>query len=163
LKCRAVSSMETSSPVDWKGVWRLAAISFLTLFAEVVFIRYLSAETRIFGFYKNLALIACFLGMGTGAVMSDASVQRCFVPGLPRIPMLGVALTWNEGGMRAPKLALADLALAFPGRSTSAALWCAHCESDMCPGMGPEGAHSPTILTTNAPYRLKPIDHTDCP
>lgn len=69
--------------VSSRGVLALAGFSFLTLFAEVIFIRWLSAETRFFGFYKNMALISCFLGLGTGATLGrGGGLRRWFVPAL---------------------------------------------------------------------------------
>lgn len=40
--------------------------SALALFVELALIRYLGSEIRIFAYYKNLVLIACFLGFGVG-------------------------------------------------------------------------------------------------
>lgn len=40
--------------------------SFLSLFLEMLIIRWLSTEVRIFAHLKNLALIACFAGLGLG-------------------------------------------------------------------------------------------------
>ena len=46
--------------------WRLFALSAIALFIELALIRWLSAEVRIFAYFKNLILIACFLGFGLG-------------------------------------------------------------------------------------------------
>jgi len=46
--------------------WSLFAISFVGLFTEVMLIRWVGTEVRIFAFFQNLALIACFLGFGLG-------------------------------------------------------------------------------------------------
>lgn len=40
--------------------------SALGLFVELLFIRWVSAELRVFSFYRNLALIGAFLGLGLG-------------------------------------------------------------------------------------------------
>lgn len=48
---------------------RLFLISFLTLFGEMVFIRYLSSNIYLLSYYKNAVLIAAFLGLGTGMMM----------------------------------------------------------------------------------------------
>jgi len=72
-----------------RAAWRLAAISFLTLFAELALIRYLSAETRFFGFYKTLALISCFLGLGAGAIAgARGQGRRYFVVGIAALAVL---------------------------------------------------------------------------
>lgn len=44
----------------------LFLISFATLFFEVLVIRWTASEIRIFGFFKNLILLATFLGLGLG-------------------------------------------------------------------------------------------------
>ncbi|MDH5511066.1 MAG: methyltransferase domain-containing protein [Nitrospinota bacterium] len=41
-------------------------ISLLTLFIEIMLIRHLASEIRIFAHFKNLALIGAFLGLGYG-------------------------------------------------------------------------------------------------
>lgn len=51
---------------------RIACISALALFAELALIRYLGSEVRVFAYYKNLVLIACFLGFGLGFYRSSA-------------------------------------------------------------------------------------------
>jgi Spermine/spermidine synthase domain len=43
--------------------------SFLALYFELVIIRYLSSEIRVFAYLKNLALIASFFGIGLGMIV----------------------------------------------------------------------------------------------
>src|SRR5262245_5831914 len=77
--------------------WELFLVSFLTLFAEIAFIRWLSSETRVFGFYKNFALISCFLGLGAGATLgAQGRSGRWF---LPALALFGLFLT-----LAAPRL-----------------------------------------------------------
>ncbi|MBD3332414.1 hypothetical protein GF356_06160 [candidate division GN15 bacterium] len=45
----------------------LIVVSFLMLFAEVVLIRWLSTESRIFAYVNNLVLLSAFLGIGIGS------------------------------------------------------------------------------------------------
>lgn len=47
-------------------VFDLFLASALGLFLELIFIRWLAAEIRVFAFYKNFALIGAFLGLGLG-------------------------------------------------------------------------------------------------
>jgi spermidine synthase len=51
-------------------VWRLLLASFLVLFAELAFIRWIAVEVRVFAYFKNLALLLCFLGFGMGCALS---------------------------------------------------------------------------------------------
>lgn len=60
-------------------IFDLFLISALGLFVELIFIRWIGSEVRIFGFYKNLALIAAFLGLGIGFATGDqAKTGRWF-------------------------------------------------------------------------------------
>src|SRR5258708_8174153 len=52
-----------------RSVWRLLLASFLVLFAELAFIRWIAVEVRIFAYFKNLASLLCFLGFGLGCAL----------------------------------------------------------------------------------------------
>jgi hypothetical protein len=52
------------------AVFDLFLISFLGLFFEVLIIRWLSTEVRLFAYYKNLSLIAAFMGLGIGFMLA---------------------------------------------------------------------------------------------
>ncbi|HEY1801786.1 MAG TPA: hypothetical protein VGG46_12705 [Terriglobales bacterium] len=49
--------------------------SFLTLFAELAFIRWIAVEVRVFAYFKNLALLLCFVGFGMGCALASKSVR----------------------------------------------------------------------------------------
>src|SRR5215475_6443936 len=49
----------------------LALISFLCLYLELVFIRWLASEVRIFAYFKNFPLMAAFLGSGAGCLLAQ--------------------------------------------------------------------------------------------
>jgi SAM-dependent methyltransferase len=49
-----------------QNAWELLLISFAALFLEMVVIRWLASEVRIFAYFKNLPLMAAFLGFGIG-------------------------------------------------------------------------------------------------
>jgi SAM-dependent methyltransferase len=48
----------------------LLLASFIALYFELVIIRYLSTEIRVFAYLKNLPLIASFFGLGLGMIMN---------------------------------------------------------------------------------------------
>jgi spermidine synthase len=48
---------------------KLFLASFLALYFELIIIRYLSSEIRVFAYLKNLPLIASFFGLGLGMVL----------------------------------------------------------------------------------------------
>lgn len=58
----------------------LLLASFVALYFELIVIRYLSTEIRIFAYLKNLALIASFFGIGLGMVLEKppARLKRLF-------------------------------------------------------------------------------------
>jgi SAM-dependent methyltransferase len=48
----------------------LVIISFLSLYFELVLIRWLPSEIRILAYFTNLTLISCVLGLGIGAIIA---------------------------------------------------------------------------------------------
>src|SRR5437870_3592535 len=62
----------------------LFLISLLALFLELVIIRWLSTEVRIFAYFKNLALMAAFLGFGAGCILHRHS-ERMFYTWFPKL------------------------------------------------------------------------------
>ena len=53
----------------------LILASFLSLFVEMLMIRWVSSEIRIFAYFKNFVLVACFLGFGLGCYLCRRRVQ----------------------------------------------------------------------------------------
>jgi spermidine synthase len=47
-------------------LWPLFLVSLACLYIEIVLIRWMGTEVRVFAYFQNLALIACFLGFGLG-------------------------------------------------------------------------------------------------
>ncbi|HZW81367.1 MAG TPA: hypothetical protein VFF50_12915, partial [Candidatus Deferrimicrobiaceae bacterium] len=66
---RRDSSIVELEEESQRSVWRLLLASFLVLFAELAFIRWIAVEVRIFAYFKNLALLLCFLGFGVGCAL----------------------------------------------------------------------------------------------
>jgi spermidine synthase len=54
---------------------QLALISVAGLFLELLMIRWISSEVRIFAFFKNFVLVACFLGFGLGCYLSRRPIH----------------------------------------------------------------------------------------
>jgi hypothetical protein len=48
---------------------KLALVSVVGLFLELLMIRWVSSEVQIFAYFKNFVLIACFLGFGLGCYL----------------------------------------------------------------------------------------------
>ncbi|MGD0569140.1 MAG: hypothetical protein ABSA78_12095 [Candidatus Sulfotelmatobacter sp.] len=66
---RPFFAAETGAGESW-SIGRLLLASFLTLFAELAFIRWIAVEVRVFAYFKNLALLLCFVGFGLGCALA---------------------------------------------------------------------------------------------
>ncbi len=84
----------------------LFLISSLGLFLELAVIRWLSAEVRLFSYFKNLPLLAAFLGLAIGFALvgKDRDYRPTFAPML----IIFVALTLLVGRFISPRV------LAYP-------------------------------------------------
>src|SRR5436190_12914873 len=107
------------SPRDLGGFsWlHLAFWSLLSLFLELLMIRWISSEIRVFAYFKNFVLIACFLGFGLGCYLSRRRINllAMLVPLLSLV--LLVQLPW-------PALRiLMRLIPTFIGASSEGAVW----------------------------------------
>jgi spermidine synthase len=58
--------------------WHLFWVSFAALYVEIMMIRWIGTEVRVFAFFQNLALIACFLGFGLGCYWSSRHKSLVF-------------------------------------------------------------------------------------
>jgi spermidine synthase len=54
-----------------KNAVNLFLISFLTLYFEILFIRWIPSSIQIIAFFTNIVLIAAFLGLGIGCLLSE--------------------------------------------------------------------------------------------
>jgi spermidine synthase len=66
---RSFFDTDDASVPGWSSR-QLVLASFLTLFAELAFIRWIAVEVRIFAYFKNLALLLCFVGFGLGCALA---------------------------------------------------------------------------------------------
>lgn len=62
----AANEQADSSGFFGKIQREMVLVSFLSLFCELMIIRWMSTEIRIFAYFKNLPLMAAFLGLGLG-------------------------------------------------------------------------------------------------
>ena len=109
---RGRSFLETNDTtvLGWSPKQLLLA-SFLTLFAELAFIRWIAVEVRIFAYFKNLALLLCFVGFGLGCALAKqktrwSSAVTAFlglllvirIPWRGRIPLEQLSQSLGGGG-----------------------------------------------------------------
>ena len=80
-------------------LWLLWAVSFAALYVEVLMIRWIGTEIRVFAYFQNLALIACFLGFGLGCFWSERRKNLFYSLAAMSVLVAGVQLplaTWHE-------------------------------------------------------------------
>jgi spermidine synthase len=95
---RKKRSAEAGQPEESQpSLWRLLLASFLVLFAELAFIRWIAVEVRIFAYFKNLALLLCFLGFGIGCALVRRPMRwRTAIAALFGLLLL-IRLPWQHG------------------------------------------------------------------
>ncbi len=54
---------------------QLFAVSFITLFLELMIIRWVPANVKLIAYYANLMLISSFLGIGLGALVKGKGLN----------------------------------------------------------------------------------------
>ncbi len=64
--------------------------SFAVLFIEILLIRYVGSQIRIFAFFKNIPLIASFLGLGLGLWQGNGSSRQAPLFLLWLVPLIGL-------------------------------------------------------------------------
>ena len=69
---------------------KLFAVSFVMLFLEILLIRWISTEVRIFAYVGNLVLLACFLGIGVGCFFSKKKENILITIGMLVLIVLSV-------------------------------------------------------------------------
>ncbi len=69
---------------------KLFAISLVMLFLEILLIRWISTEVRIFAYVGNLVLLACFLGIGVGCFFSKKKENLLITIGMLLLTVLAV-------------------------------------------------------------------------
>ncbi len=87
-----------------RNTWNLGGLllgSFLTLFAELAFIRWIAVEVMVFAYCKNLALLLCFVGFGLGCALARKPVRwltgiNAFFGLLLVIRLPWAKLTWEK-------------------------------------------------------------------
>jgi spermidine synthase len=96
---------------------RLALVSLFSLFFEMLMIRWVSSEIRVFAYFKNLVLLACFLGFGLGCYLCRRHVQLLAILG----PLLTLTVI-----LKTPLSPLHQIVTALPqmlGGGTEVNIW----------------------------------------
>src|SRR5215831_5176231 len=72
----------------------LATISLASLFLELLLVRWIASEIRVFAYFKSLPLIACFLGFGLGCYLTRRKMCLAYALGPLAAMILIVELPW---------------------------------------------------------------------
>jgi len=82
------TATDKEEPPRKKVLWGLFVVSFVSLFWEILLIRWIPCELPFLAFFRSLVLLACFLGMGLGCIafarfkLNNASLILLFLAGV---------------------------------------------------------------------------------
>jgi len=96
----------------------LFLISILGLFLELLFIRWIGTEIRIFAYLQNTILVACFLGLGLGMFTSSRPIElkQSLLPMTFLLALMAIPITRSALGVISEMLSvLGDLVIWFNG------------------------------------------------
>ncbi len=109
----------------------LLIISFVVLFQELAFIRWIPAQVRVVAYFPNLVLISAFLGLGIGSLRSRYKSLLWLWP-VALVALVGVTAAMSQ--------------VAFTARGTSDYLWLLYV--DLPPGFRVvNGVRLPLVAT----------------
>lgn len=117
--CQPIKDRFAFAPQSLSGtvLGNLALASFLSMFLELLMIRWISSEIRIFAFFKNFVLVACFFGFGMGCYFSRKKINV--------LTMIG-PLVYLTAVMKVPWPSLRALIATLPnmlGSSSNLQIW----------------------------------------
>lgn len=94
--------------------WGVFFISVLGLFLELLFIRWIGTEIRIFAYLQNTILVVCFLGLGLGMFTSSKpiAIKQSLIPLTFLLAMMAIPITRSALGSTSEMLSvLGDLVI----------------------------------------------------
>ncbi len=115
----APDELSACSPA--RRTWLLFLISVLGLFLEMVLIRWIGTEVRIFAYLQNTVLVVCFLGLGMGCMTSRQpfSLREMLLPLFVVVLLLAVPFTRSLLGEISQMLSvLSDLVIWYEETAT---------------------------------------------
>src|SRR3954471_23324367 len=82
-------------PSTARLTWEVFLISAAGLFLELLLIRWVSTEIRIFAYLQNCVLVVCFLGLGMGCwnCRKPFALRDLLIPLAGLVVLLSVPLT----------------------------------------------------------------------
>ena len=125
-----------SDPSDFHGpasrTWAIFLISMLGLFLEMLLIRWIGTEIRIFAYLQNSILVVCFLGLGLGCFTCRQPIvfRQMLIPLAFLVLLLAIPISRSALGQTSALLStLGDLVIWGPtnlvirGSAVSRNLW----------------------------------------
>jgi spermidine synthase len=97
------------------------SISILSLFLELLMIRWIGTEIRIFAYLQNTVLVACFLGLGLGMFTSSKPIviKQSLIPLTFLLLLMAIPITRSALGSTSDMLSvLGDLVIWFNAVTT---------------------------------------------
>ena len=94
----------------------IVLISILGLFLELVFVRWISTEIRIYAYLQNTILVVCFLGLGLGMFTASKPIdlKQCLIPMTFLLLLMAIPVTRSALGSISEMLSvLGDLVIWF--------------------------------------------------
>jgi len=94
--------------------WGIFLISVLGLFLELLFIRWIGTEIRIFAYLQNTILVVCFLGLGLGMFTSSKPIviKQSLIPLTFLLTLMAIPITRSALGSTSEMLSiLSDLVI----------------------------------------------------
>lgn len=94
--------------------WGILLISVLSLYLELLFIRWISTEIRIFAYLQNTVLVVCFLGLGLGMFTPSKPIRlkHSLIPMLIILFLMALPATRSAlGGISEMLSVLGDLVI----------------------------------------------------
>lgn len=76
------------STLNGNDTGALILISLISLFMQLLLIRWITSEVRVFAYFKSFVLIACFLGFGLGCYLTRSRIRLA----LTLVPLLALTL-----------------------------------------------------------------------
>ena len=117
-----------SDQMDYAGpanqTWAIFLISVLGLFLEMLLIRWIGTEIRIFAYLQNTVLVVCFLGLGLGCFTCRQPIvmKQLLVPLFTLTALIAFPLTRIALGRISQMLSVFDDLVVW-GTWTSGNLW----------------------------------------
>src|SRR5437868_13890893 len=80
-----------------QATWVLFLVSVLGLFLELMLIRWIGTEIRIFAYLQNTVLVVCFMGLGLGCLTcrKPILIRDLLLPLTALVMLMAIPITRN--------------------------------------------------------------------